>query len=82
MRSYLLFFISFLALYFIIQFVSGLILTATYKPKFSETGGSSVHLSNEVALGGSLGVPFIALVILATLMAWLVVRMVRKVMGK
>jgi hypothetical protein len=81
LKKYFLFFISFLALYFVIQFVSGWILTATYKPKLSETWNSSVLLS-KVALGGSPGVPFIAIGIMAALLAYLVMRLVRRFIGK
>ncbi|MGM0899507.1 MAG: hypothetical protein ACQEXB_00060 [Bacillota bacterium] len=81
MKKYLIIFTSILAFYFIIQFVSGWVLTVTYKPDLPETWNSSAYLSNEVVLGGSPVVPVVATVILAVL-AYLVVRMVKRLKGE
>lgn len=60
MKKYLVFSISFLVLYILIQISSGLILTAFYTPDFSSAG-------QEIVFGQTTYTPFLMIFISATI---------------
>ncbi|HHY73388.1 MAG TPA: hypothetical protein GX497_09195 [Bacillus bacterium] len=64
MKKYIVFLASFALFYFVLQILSGLILTSFYTPDFSSTVGS---LSQEVGFGKTSTAPFLAILFTATL---------------
>lgn len=64
MKKYIIFMISFFVLYMLFQVVSGWILTALYTPSFSSNDSS---LSNEVTFGNTSVMPFVVIVLIASL---------------
>ncbi|MGM0846158.1 MAG: hypothetical protein ACQEUT_14365 [Bacillota bacterium] len=64
MKKFLIFLVSFLVLYFVLQIGSGLVLTALYMPDIEGTWETSTVLSSEVAFGG--GFTYFSLIFLLT----------------
>lgn len=63
MKKYIIFIISFLLFYAVLQIVSGLILTAVYTPDPSILEGNH---SQEVVVGGTSAMPLLIILITAT----------------
>jgi len=53
MKKYVIFAISFILLFTLFQYLSGLFLTFTYTPNIEDAWNSSVNLSQEVVLKGN-----------------------------
>ncbi|MGM9987936.1 MAG: hypothetical protein ACI35O_12015 [Bacillaceae bacterium] len=64
LKKYVVFLISFVLLYIVLQFLSGWILTALYTPHLSLTNN---NLSQEVVFGQNSIIPLLATLSIATL---------------
>lgn len=78
MKKYLIFTISFLLLFTLLQISSGLFLTATYTPDFSESLGMSNTLSQEVIFVQSSQIPTLIIAVLSAISAYFILNKVAK----
>ncbi|MGE7604435.1 hypothetical protein ACQKL5_18470 [Peribacillus sp. NPDC097675] len=72
MKKYLLFILSFLLLFNLLQILAGILLTATYTPESINARDMSHSLSQEVTFGAPSQIPTLLIATLAASLAYLV----------
>ncbi|MGE7767425.1 hypothetical protein [Peribacillus sp. NPDC096540] len=78
MKKYLIFIISFLLLFTLLQISTGLFLTAIYTPDFSESLGMGNTLSKEVVFVQNSQMPTLIIAVLSATLAYFILNKVVK----
>ncbi|WP_397539006.1 hypothetical protein [Rummeliibacillus pycnus] len=70
MKNFIVFIISFVVLFTVTQFLSGMLLTTLYTPNLSEAWMTSGHLPKAISFGNSTFIPTLILAMFSVIVAY------------
>ncbi|MDX8361293.1 hypothetical protein [Cytobacillus sp. IB215316] len=78
MKNYIIFLGSFFMLFLVIQLLSGLFLTATFKPDLSQALNSVTNVPEEVEFGSFSSISLYIIAMLSAIVAYFVPKLITK----